>query len=146
MPSGRRSRGTRTGESSCAPMRQADGRTRDTSPRQLPTDHDYDGELHARSANIRLINRRQRFLGRRPLGIMPTTLSTQQARGTGLGSSHAGRSLTKKFFQRVRPKGTWASSGLGGQGTLSTSKKSISKSHSKPRNPEHCAGDALRDT
>ena len=26
-----------------APMRQAAGRTRDTSPRQLPTDHDYAG-------------------------------------------------------------------------------------------------------
>src|SRR5213078_57481 len=27
-----------------APTRQAGGRTRDTSPRQLPTDHDHDGE------------------------------------------------------------------------------------------------------
>jgi hypothetical protein len=28
------------------------------SPRQLPTDHDHDGGLHARSANISVINRR----------------------------------------------------------------------------------------
>src|SRR5256885_17077014 len=28
-------------------MRQASGRTRDPSPRQLPTDHDHDGELRS---------------------------------------------------------------------------------------------------
>ena len=39
-------------------MRQAAGRIRASSARQLPTDHDYDGGLHARSANIRVINRR----------------------------------------------------------------------------------------
>jgi hypothetical protein len=39
------------------------GRTRDTSLRQLPTDHDY----AARPANIRLINRRQSDLDRYPL-------------------------------------------------------------------------------
>ena len=36
--------------------------TRAGSPRQLPTDHDY----AARPANIRLINRRDRFLDRYP--------------------------------------------------------------------------------
>ena len=30
-----------------APTRQASGRTRDPSPRQLPTDHDHDGELRS---------------------------------------------------------------------------------------------------
>jgi hypothetical protein len=41
------------------PMRQADvGRTRVFSQRQLPTDHDYAGGPLARSANIRVINRR----------------------------------------------------------------------------------------
>jgi hypothetical protein len=40
-------------------MRQALGRTRDASPRQLPTDDDYDGApRRGRSANIRVINRR----------------------------------------------------------------------------------------
>ena len=47
------------------PMRQALGRTRDTSPRKLPTDQDYDGGPCARSANIRLINRRHALLDRR---------------------------------------------------------------------------------
>jgi hypothetical protein len=45
-------------------MRQASGRTRDTSPRKLPTDHDHDGGPQARSANIRVINRRQEPFGR----------------------------------------------------------------------------------
>src|SRR5271168_761843 len=35
------------------------GRTRVPSPRQLPTNHDHDGGLCARSTNIRVINRRQ---------------------------------------------------------------------------------------
>ena len=35
------SKGTRNGESSRTPMRRASGATRDPSPRQLPTDHDY---------------------------------------------------------------------------------------------------------
>lgn len=49
-------------------MRQAIGRTRDASPRQLPTDHDCDGAPQwGRSANIRLINRRHSRLGRHPL-------------------------------------------------------------------------------
>jgi hypothetical protein len=40
-------------------VRQASGLTRERSPRQLPTDHDYDGvPLRGRSANIRVINRR----------------------------------------------------------------------------------------
>ena len=39
------------------------GRTRASSLRQLPTDHDY----AARPANIRLINRRQSDLDRYPL-------------------------------------------------------------------------------
>jgi hypothetical protein len=34
------------------------GQTRDCSPRQLPTNHDHDGEPCARSTNIRVINRR----------------------------------------------------------------------------------------
>ncbi len=46
-------------------MWQASGLIHDPSPRQLPTDHDHDGELHARSANIRVINRRVSYLDRR---------------------------------------------------------------------------------
>ena len=53
------------GGSSSVPMRQAFGRTRDSSPRQLPTDHDYDGGPCARSANIRVINRRLSRFDRR---------------------------------------------------------------------------------
>jgi hypothetical protein len=34
------------------------GPTRDSSPRQLPTNHDHDGGPCARSTNIRVINRR----------------------------------------------------------------------------------------
>jgi hypothetical protein len=45
-------------------MRQAFGRTRVPSPRQLPTDHDHDGGPLARSANIRVINRRHERLDR----------------------------------------------------------------------------------
>jgi len=41
------------------------------SPRQLPTDHDHDGGPSARSANIRVINRRERYLGR--CSTRPTT-------------------------------------------------------------------------
>jgi hypothetical protein len=37
---------------------RASAQTRANSPRQLPTDHDHDGEPRARSANIRVINRR----------------------------------------------------------------------------------------
>jgi hypothetical protein len=44
-------------------MRPATGQTRVSSPRQLPTDHDHDGEPSARSANIRVINCRHRRLG-----------------------------------------------------------------------------------
>ncbi len=47
-----------------ATMRPAIGQTRATSPRQLPTDHDHDGEPRARSANIRVINRRHFRLDR----------------------------------------------------------------------------------
>jgi len=39
-------------------MWQPTGLTHEPSPRQLPTDHDHDGEPRARSANIRVINRR----------------------------------------------------------------------------------------
>lgn len=48
-------------------MWQATGLTHDLSPRQLPTDHDHDGEPRARSANIRVINRRVSNLDRRSL-------------------------------------------------------------------------------
>jgi hypothetical protein len=51
-------RGLREGGPSCLLCDRPSGRTRDSSPRQLPTDHDHDGGLQARSANIRLINRR----------------------------------------------------------------------------------------
>ncbi len=55
----RQSKGTRKGGSSSAPMRQVLRLTRDPSPRQLPTNHDYDGApFTGRSANIRVINRR----------------------------------------------------------------------------------------
>ena len=50
---GAKERGTRKGESSIS-LRQALRPTRDTSPRQLPTNHDH----AARSTNIRVINRR----------------------------------------------------------------------------------------
>lgn len=43
------------------------GLTHDASPRQLPTDHDHDGEPRTRSANIRVINRRVSYLDRRLL-------------------------------------------------------------------------------
>jgi len=47
-------------------MRQALGPTRECSPRQLPTDHDYDGApRRGRSANIRVINRRVSRFDRR---------------------------------------------------------------------------------
>jgi hypothetical protein len=46
-------------------MWQANGLTHEASPRQLPTDHDHDGESQARSANIRVINRRACRLDRR---------------------------------------------------------------------------------
>jgi hypothetical protein len=45
------------GPSACLCDRAA-AQTRAVSPRQLPTDHDHDGEPRARSANIRVINRR----------------------------------------------------------------------------------------
>jgi len=48
------------GESSLLLCDRPCGRTRATSVRQLPTDHDY----AARPANIRLINRRKSFLDR----------------------------------------------------------------------------------
>ena len=47
-------------------MRQALRRTRERSPRQLPTDHDYDGvPPRGRSANIRVIHRRASHFDRR---------------------------------------------------------------------------------
>jgi hypothetical protein len=48
-------------------MWQAKRLTHGFSQRQLPTDHDHDGEPQARSANIRVINRRASYLDRRPL-------------------------------------------------------------------------------
>jgi len=48
----------RKGGSSAELCDRASARTRAPSPRQLPTDHDHDGEPRARSANIRVINRR----------------------------------------------------------------------------------------
>ena len=48
------------GESSLLLCDRPCGRTRVTSVRQLPTDHDY----AARPANIRLINRRKSYLDR----------------------------------------------------------------------------------
>jgi hypothetical protein len=39
--------------------------THELSPRQLPTDHDHDGGPQARSAKIRVINRRASLLDRR---------------------------------------------------------------------------------
>ena len=48
--------------SSVALCGRAQALTRDPSPRQLPTDQDHDGGPQARSANIRLINRRTRSL------------------------------------------------------------------------------------
>jgi len=51
-------------------MRQAPSQTRDSSPRQLPTDHDHAGGPLARSANIRVINRRHELLDRLPLCLL----------------------------------------------------------------------------
>ncbi len=48
----------RKGGSSVAQCDRALAQTRALSPRQLPRDHDHDGEPEARSANIRVINRR----------------------------------------------------------------------------------------
>src|SRR5882724_6642317 len=50
--------------------RPTTSRTRAASPRQLPTDHDH-AARSARSANIRVINRRRRSFGRRS----PDTMS-----------------------------------------------------------------------
>lgn len=52
------------------------GRTRDPSPRQLPTNHDHDGGPCARSTNIRVINRRR--LLPRPLFPESWTYSLRQ--------------------------------------------------------------------
>jgi hypothetical protein len=49
----------------CA-MRPAFGQTRAARPRQLPTDHHHAGELRARSATIRVINRHWRRPRPRP--------------------------------------------------------------------------------
>jgi hypothetical protein len=54
--------GIRKGASSTSLCDEGLPSTRAPSPRQLPTDHDYDGGLHARSANIRVINRREQLL------------------------------------------------------------------------------------
>jgi hypothetical protein len=54
----RRSTRRRTGGSSAVLCGGAKAPTHVSSPRQLPTDHDHAGERNARSANIRVINRR----------------------------------------------------------------------------------------
>jgi hypothetical protein len=51
------------------------GRTRISSLRQLPTDHDY----AARPANIRLINRRQSELDRHPLYLQKAKLMKRKS-------------------------------------------------------------------
>ena len=56
---GHRPNSTRKGASSFALCDKGLPSTRAISPRQLPTDHDYDGGPLARSANIRVINRRE---------------------------------------------------------------------------------------
>jgi hypothetical protein len=61
----RRSRGRRKGGPSLILCGRAKALTHVHSPRQLPTDHDHDGEPKARSANIRVINRRASHLDRR---------------------------------------------------------------------------------
>lgn len=61
---------TRNGESSAALCGRAFAPTRAFSPRQLPTDQDHDGEPLARSANIRLINRRFCAPGHHPLCVI----------------------------------------------------------------------------
>ena len=53
----------RKGEPSSAPCDRSLDQTRARSPRQLPTNHDYAGRPQARSANIRVINRRVSRLG-----------------------------------------------------------------------------------
>ena len=62
-----RSRGTRQGESSSSLCDGPLALIRADSPRQLPTDDDHDGGPKARSANIRVINRRLSPLDRRSL-------------------------------------------------------------------------------
>jgi hypothetical protein len=61
----RRSRGTRKRRTLDVSMWQGKSLTHEPSLRQLPTDHDHDGEPRARSANIRVINRRVSYLDRR---------------------------------------------------------------------------------
>ena len=68
----RRSRGPRRGASSIDLCDRLSGRTRDASPRQLPTDHDH----AARPANIRVINRRDCRLDRHRLCVI-TTMDTE---------------------------------------------------------------------
>ena len=85
--------GPRKGGSSAALCDRASARTRAISPRQLPTDHDHDGEPRARFANIRVINRR----ARRPAAA-PLHLIFQEDTGGGL----TGRSISARFC-RLRP-------------------------------------------
>src|SRR3990172_5279032 len=54
----RRSRGLTERRTLADSMWRASVPTHERSPRQLPTDHDHDGGPQARSANIRVINRR----------------------------------------------------------------------------------------
>jgi hypothetical protein len=69
---GQRSNGTRKGEPSSRLCGTAPAGTRVASPRQLPTDDDHDGERCARSANIRLINRRDSRLDLCPICLSET--------------------------------------------------------------------------
>lgn len=71
--SGQRSMGKRNGGPSKSPCGGPLAPTRDSSPRQLPTNHDHVGESMTRSTNIRLINRRDRFVDRCPLYWTRTT-------------------------------------------------------------------------
>ena len=90
-------------------------RTRVASPRQLPTDHDHDGEPRARSANIRVINRRAQ-----PPGPLPDRLhaSTEAGRRFAVGSRGAQdgaaveglcrRLITLIFADRARGPPSWS--------------------------------------
>jgi hypothetical protein len=66
---GQRLKGTREGESSATLCDRAPAQARESSARQLPTEIEHAGEPSARSANIRLINRRFSRFDRCPSGF-----------------------------------------------------------------------------
>ena len=66
--------GARKGESSRTLCDKPSGPDPHLSPRQLPTNHDYAGEPTARSANIRVINRRR-------LPVRPSLRSSRKKEG-----------------------------------------------------------------